>query len=289
MHVVVDTLGKISGVSGFSRSGDDKNNRGSRYRRDGCRRKHIVQCGAWPLRAALAKLVAPTPPRPPDWASFVEHIGGWTGTFDLPSLKSDPHGVLFHSGMFDPTKVTPVIYAEDSGPSQDYANADVYATVPGDANLDGKVDFSDSYSFWRSTMEWRMSARSAVTLGATGTADFNDLLVLAQHYGIWRPKPGGRRGRSRAFLRHNDRSRDRRAPGRAQAKAPFWSTGCRGSDAISDSYRRCGSASTRGLPALTAAKRQNPCRIARWGTPPAPRTHTDRLKKFTRSYRLSLT
>ena len=87
--------------------------------------------------------------------------------FDLPSLKSDPHGVLFHSGMFDPTKVTPVIYAEDSGPSQDYANADVYATVPGDANLDGKVDFSD-LPFWRSTMEWRMSARSAVTLGATG-------------------------------------------------------------------------------------------------------------------------
>ena len=90
--------------------------------------------------------------------------------------------MLFHAGSFDPTKVTPVIYAQDASGGGDYADADVYATVPGDLNFDGRVNFTDLL-----TLAQHYGQQDAGWIGGdldgSGTVDFGDLLTLAQHYG----------------------------------------------------------------------------------------------------------
>lgn len=187
MHVAVSAGGAASGINAYARSGDNTSNESAAtaitmMNPDGSTSSAVTttgNIGPGPY-AITAKLVANTA-SPSGW-SFIEHIGGMTATFDLPDLAMDPSGTAFHSGMFDPTKVTPVIYAQDASGSGDYADADVYATIPGDVNLDGKVGFADLL-----TLAQHYGTQDAGWIGGDmngdGMVDFNDLLILAQNYG----------------------------------------------------------------------------------------------------------
>lgn len=184
IHVALDPTGAISGINAFSRSGDttDNENGGGAPALLGADGNTVVNAtgnvGPGPY-AISAKLVQ-NASSPTGW-TFVERIGGWTGTFDLPDLKNDAGGTPFHAGTFDPTKVTPVIYAQDSS-GGDYANADAYVTLPGDANLDGKVGFDDlvilARNYGKSDVGW-----TGGDFEGNGKVDFGDLVILARNYG----------------------------------------------------------------------------------------------------------
>lgn len=57
-----------------------------------------------------------------------------------------------------------------------------YSPLPGDANLDGQVDFSDlltlAQHYGTAGATWEQG-----DCNADGTVGFDDLLILAQHYG----------------------------------------------------------------------------------------------------------
>ena len=125
--------------------------------------------------------------------NFVEHVGGWTGSFALPSLAhdtgnlpdaQDPGPFAFQHGTFDPTKVTPVLYAQKGGFGDPEIpnDADLYLTLPGDANLDGKVDFTDlvtlARNYGQSDVGW-----VGGDFDGSGKVDFSDLVTLARDYG----------------------------------------------------------------------------------------------------------
>lgn len=183
LHVAVDPTGTISGINGYARSGDNMNQESAATAlvnpADGSSLVTAtgnVGPGPYAISAQLVKSAS----SPTGW-SFVEHIGGWTGTYDLPDLSMDPSGTAFHAGTFDPTKVTPAIYAQMAGGS-DYADADIYATIPGDANLDGKVNFTDLV-----TLAAHYGQQDVGWVGGnftgSGTVGFADLVLLAAHYG----------------------------------------------------------------------------------------------------------
>ena len=189
-HVTVDPMGMISGTNAYSRSGNNPNNESGDTaivvnNPDGSTSTVVKESGTpgpgpYAISARLIKNAA----SPTGW-SYEEHIGGYTATFDLPSLTMDPSGVAYRSGTFDPTKVTPVIYAEDASQVEgigDYADANIFATVPGDANLDGKVNFSDllvlAQNYGKTDVGW-----IGGDFDGSGKVDFSDLLVLAQNYG----------------------------------------------------------------------------------------------------------
>jgi hypothetical protein len=183
LHVAVDPTGAISGTNGYGRSGNNMNNEsGATAIVDPndmmttlVKESGNVGPGPYAISAKLVRNAA----SPTGW-SFQERIGGYSATFDLPDLNTDPSGEPFRS-TFDPTKVTPVIYAQMAGGS-DYADADVYATAPGDINLDGKVNFSDlltlAQNYGKADAGW-----IGGDLDGNGKVDFGDLLTLAQNYG----------------------------------------------------------------------------------------------------------
>ena len=184
MHVAVSSSGAISGVTAYARSGDNSSNESGATaimtNPDGS--PAVTQSGTpGPGPYAISAKFVANPSSPTGW-SFVEHVGGFTASFDLPDLSVDPAGVAFHAGMFDPTHVTPALYAQDASGGGDYADADVYATVPGDINLDGHVNFSDllllAQHYGMQDVGW-----VGGDLDGSGTVDFADLLSLAQNYG----------------------------------------------------------------------------------------------------------
>ena len=184
IHVALDPTAAISGINAFSRSGDtmdNENGGGAPALLDASGNSVVNATGnVGPGPYAISAKLVQNASSPTGW-SFVEHIGGWTGTFDLPDLKMDAGGTAFHAGTFDPTKVTPVIYAQDAS-GGDYSDADVYATVPGDANLDGKVGFDDlvilARHYGQSDVGW-----IGGDFEGNGKVDFGDLVILARNYG----------------------------------------------------------------------------------------------------------
>ena len=177
LHVALDPTGTLTNVNGYMRSGDNMSNE-SAVVSGGVTQTGNVGPGPYAISAQLvANASSPT-----GW-TFVEHIGGWTGTFDLPDLTADPSGLAFTSpnGMFDPTKVTPAIYAQDSS-GGDYADADVYATIPGDATLDGKVSFDDLVVLARHYGQMDVGFTGG-DFDGSGKVDFADLVILARNYG----------------------------------------------------------------------------------------------------------
>lgn len=179
LHVAVSPDGTVSGVTAYARSGDNPNNESGATAITLTPVTQTGNVGAGPY-AISAKLV-PSTTSPTGW-SYVARIGGFSATYDLPDLSMDPSGIPFHSGMFDPTKVTPMIYAQDASGGGDYADADVYATIPGDVNLDGKVGFADlltlAQHYGQQDVGW-----TGGDLTGSGTVGFADLLELAQNYG----------------------------------------------------------------------------------------------------------
>lgn len=187
LHVAVSPTGQISGTNGYGRSGDNPNNESGATavtvtNPDGTTSTAVTETGTpGPGPYAISSKLVANPASPTGW-SLVARVGGYSATFDLPDLTMDPSGIAFHAGMFDPNHVTPALYAQDSQGSGDYADADVYATIPGDINLDGKVNFADllvlAQHYGMQDAGW-----TGGDLNGTGTVDFSDLLTLAQNYG----------------------------------------------------------------------------------------------------------
>lgn len=108
---------------------------------------------------------------------------GPQGSFE-PGLTLDENGNIFGTTLAggQNTYVAPDGSTQGTGTIFEIAPARV-----GDANLDGKVDFSDllilAQNYGRTNADWTQG-----DFDADSTVDFNDLLVLAQNYGTSRTK-----------------------------------------------------------------------------------------------------
>jgi len=99
---------------------------------------------------------------------YDEHLHGETifidrpGKYDVGMIGWDKNGVYLDSPL---------------------TTFRVYAPIPGDANLDGKVDFADLLIVAQNYGTSTATSWQTGDFYATGKVDFSDLLVLAQHYG----------------------------------------------------------------------------------------------------------
>jgi hypothetical protein len=127
--------------------------------------------------------------------TFEAGIGGWTGTFVLPSLTQDqggtatspqPEPVAFEGGMFELNNLVPVLYLNKGGfdATGAFHQMDVFITVPGDASLDGVVNVSD-LGILATNYNRTDSANIGFVLGdfnTDGQIDVSDLGILATNY-----------------------------------------------------------------------------------------------------------
>lgn len=99
-----------------------------------------------------------------------------------------------HTGTFSAYSVAGAANALAYAPIYGSNDLTLIATLRGDANLDGKVDFADLLTLAQNYgKDVSMLTDSSWTLGdfnGDGKVDFSDLLLLAQHYGQSALSPG---------------------------------------------------------------------------------------------------
>ena len=101
-----------------------------------------------------------------------------------PSItKSAQHYLMYSNGMTTAQQVDAEEWLRDN-----YAPGTnlVFEPIPGDINLDGKVDFPDLVTLARNYGSHN-AAWSSGDLNGDGSVGFDDLVILARHYGMSAP------------------------------------------------------------------------------------------------------
>jgi hypothetical protein len=110
------------------------------------------------------------------------NAGAWNGTGIVSStIAATPGRTIGYGEATDIFSTFPATFA---GANVDDTSVLIRITAPGDANLDGSVNFDD---LLRLAQAYGTSARTFAqgnfNYDAAGNVDFDDLLLLAQHYG----------------------------------------------------------------------------------------------------------
>jgi hypothetical protein len=110
-------------------------------------------------------------------------IGGWKGTYAIPSLTNDGDGLPFDDGL-NLNAVTPVVYLNKGGgdASGTAHRMDTWITIRGDASLDGRVNGTDfallAGNFGKTERGWTEG-----DFNLDGAVNGSDFALLAGNFG----------------------------------------------------------------------------------------------------------